>query len=83
MEITLLSEIFVRRKFRGFAIFLPNCEIWFPRISRFFANREISFREFLKYFGQLRDSSFENLEILMNGLTIKYDHNLKVGKEVQ
>ena len=42
---TLLSEIFVRRKFRGFAIFLPDREI-----SIFFVNREISFREFLKIF---------------------------------
>ena len=61
--------------------FLPNREIWFPRISRFFANREISFREFLKFFGQPRDSSFENLEILMNGIPIKYDHNLMEVKK--
>ena len=42
----------------------------YPRVSRFFANRKISFREFLKIFSQQRNSNSENLEILMNGIPI-------------
>ena len=53
--ITSLSGVFAGRIFRGFAIFSRNCGIWFPRIARFFANREISFREFLEFFDKPRN----------------------------
>ena len=86
MFFSLLSEIFTRKKFCGFTIFLPNHEIWFPRISRFFANREISFREFLKFFDQTRNlfprnSNFENLEILMNRIPTECDNSLMKVKK--
>ena len=53
---------------------------------KIFSNREVSFCEFLKFFGQprnlfLKNSNFENLEILMNCIPIKYDNSLMKVKK--
>ena len=80
-SITLLSKIFAGRKFRGFAIFCQIAKFNSREYQYFFANHEISFREFLKVFGLPRNSNFENPKILINGIPIKYDNSLMKVKK--
>ena len=64
---TFLPEISTGRKFRGFAIFFGKLRNLIP------AN--------IKIFCQPRNSNFENLEILLSGIQIKYDNSLMKVKK--
>ena len=86
LQIKEIFDYFIIRNFRGkkisrFRDFFAKFRNLIPANIKTFCHRKTSYRKFLKFFGQRRNSNFENLEILMNGMSIKYGNSLMKGKK--